>query len=95
MAPSGGNTLALAVTPNYLYSVNGELQAAAPAQFAPQRMSVSEEHRVATGDAVKVAIIDTGIDADHSELSGSVRLSFDAPAPGPTRRRGTARRWRV
>ena len=92
VAALGGSQLVLAATPNYIYGVNGETGTTPQLQFAPQRMSVTEAHKVATGNSVKVAIIDTGIDAQHSELAGSVTESFDAVDAGPDAptRHGTA-----
>lgn len=82
----------IAAAPNYYYRTTGNAQAAQSIQFAPQRMNVDEAHKIATGNAVKIAIIDTGIDDKHAELSGSVIDRFDAigaASDAPTRH-GTA-----
>ena len=77
---------------DYRYGFSGNAQAAQSIQFAPQRMNVAEAHTMATGNAVKIAIIDTGIDDQHSELSGSIVERFDAvgAAPDAPTRHGTA-----
>ena len=77
---------------NYYYRTTGAGQGTQSIQFAPQRMSVGEAHKIATGNAVRIAIIDTGIDDKHAELSGSITERFDAvgAAPGAPTKHGTA-----
>ena len=66
--------------PNYRFT----LQQAPPArgssssQYSLAKLHVSEAHRLATGGAVPVAIIDNGIDALHPELAGAIAGHFDA-----------------
>jgi subtilisin family serine protease len=91
VADLGGSQLIELASPDFIYVPQAETSAGS-IQFAPQRMNVAEAHKVATGNAVKVAIIDTGIDVEHSELKGSVSKNFDAvdaAADAPTRH-GTA-----
>ena len=80
------------ITPNYYYGVEAKAKGAQSIQFAPQRMSIAEAHKVATGNSVKIAIIDTGIDDNHAELSGSITDRFDAvgAAPDAPTKHGTA-----
>ncbi len=87
----GANQGVITATPNFIYTAQGQVKAASSMQFAPQRMHVTEAHKIATGNAVKVAIIDTGID-DHSELAGSVIQRYDAvdAAADASYRHGTA-----
>ena len=68
--------IVLAATPNFHYRVLGETSARS-IQFAPQRMNIAQAHRIATGKSIKMAVIDTGIDADHRELEGSILDQFD------------------
>jgi subtilisin family serine protease len=49
-----------------------------PAQYALARLRLPEAHTLAHGANVLVAVIDSGIDARHPELAGSVTDSFDA-----------------
>lgn len=47
-------------------------------QYALDRMAVVDAHRLAQGAKVKVALIDTGLDATHPELQGVIAGQFDA-----------------
>src|SRR5262249_27192681 len=48
------------------------------AQYALAKLRLGEAHALARGDKVSVAVIDSGIDADHPSLAGAVEKSFDA-----------------
>lgn len=84
IAAEPGVTLA---QPNYDYEASEA--AAAPAvgiaQYAPAKLRLAEAHRIARGKGVKVAIIDTAIEAAHPELEGAVTAQFELP--GGTRPR--------
>lgn len=47
-------------------------------QYVLERIGVEAAHRVARGERVKVAVIDSGADRQHPELFGTIRTSFDA-----------------
>jgi hypothetical protein len=47
-------------------------------QYVPARIGLDAAHRVARGERVRVAVIDSGADRKHPELEGSITLSFDA-----------------
>src|SRR5579883_697009 len=71
--------------PNYLFGlVQGTTTAAAaaeapdPSQYAVEKLHLDEAHRLALGDNVRVAVIDSGIDTTHPALAGVVEKSFDA-----------------
>jgi Subtilase family len=49
-----------------------------PAQYVVAKLRLSEAHRLAHGSNIRIAVIDSGIDASHPELSNSVIASFDA-----------------
>ena len=49
-----------------------------PAQYALAKLHLVEAQRVATGDKVAVAIVDSGIDATHPDLAGAIAGEFDA-----------------
>jgi subtilisin family serine protease len=76
--------------PNYLYSlaqnplpqINGD-------QYAPDKLNLPEAHRIATGDRVLVAVIDSGIDTTHPDLADAVVRSFNAAEAGPPHAHGT------
>jgi len=53
-----------------------------PAQYALAKLRLPEAHTLSHGVNVLVAVIDSGIDARHSELAGSVTESFDALGSG-------------
>jgi subtilisin family serine protease len=73
----------VSVQPNYVYSLQqgaavqqGAAQpsggAGDPAQYALAKLHLNEAHGIATGQKVLVAVIDSGIDATHPELRGTV-----------------------
>jgi subtilisin family serine protease len=69
--------------PNYLYNPQGTSAATAPGaygalQYGLAKISAPAAHRRSTGRGVTIAVIDTGIDADHPDLAGSVTASYDA-----------------
>lgn len=49
-----------------------------PAQYVVPKLKLPEAHAMASGNGVVVAVIDSGIDANHPELAGVVVGSFDA-----------------
>ena len=51
--------------------INGE-------QYAPEKLNLSEAHRLATGNRVLIAVIDSEVDASHPDLAGAVTAKFDA-----------------
>jgi hypothetical protein len=68
------------VQPNFIFRLETEAARSplADAQYAVGRMRVPEAHRVATGQEVVVAVIDSGVDRSHPELAKSVSDGFDA-----------------
>jgi hypothetical protein len=49
-------------------------------QYAPEKLGVPEAHRMATGNRVIVAVIDSGVDPNHPDLAGAIAGSYDAAA---------------
>jgi len=95
-ALEGDRTVASA-QPNYLYTLqedasppNGKAEGD-PAQYELAKLRLPQAHALASGDRVLVAVIDSGIDAAHPELAGSVAQSFDAlGTPAKPHKHGTS-----
>jgi subtilisin family serine protease len=49
-----------------------------PAQYMMGKLHLSDVHRVASGSNVTIAVIDSEVDREHSELAGTVAERFDA-----------------
>ncbi|MFT4116177.1 S8 family serine peptidase [Bradyrhizobium sp.] len=49
-----------------------------PAQYALAKLRLPQAHTLARGANVTIAVIDSGIDARHPELAGSIADNFDA-----------------
>jgi hypothetical protein len=72
--------------PNYLFDLvqaptttaAAAAEAPDPSQYAVAKLHLDEAHRLALGDNVRVAVIDSGIDTTHPALVGVVEKSFDA-----------------
>jgi hypothetical protein len=77
-----------AAQPNFTFTLQQDSKAAPgegdPAQYAVAKLRVAEAHRLASGENVLVAVIDSGIDASHPELAGILAGSYDAVS-GDTR----------
>jgi subtilisin family serine protease len=81
--------------PNYLFAHEGAddpqpASAAEPLQYVVAKLHLADAHRVATGEKVLVAVIDSGIDRTHPDLAGAVAATFDVLGPHETHFHGTA-----
>jgi len=79
--------------PNYLFALQGdELKAEGDAaQYELAKLHLPQAHTLAKGDNVLVAVIDSGIDAAHPELAGTVAQSYDTlSSPMTPHKHGTA-----
>ena len=82
--------------PNYVFRTveqNADPAAgggAPPEQYVVGKLKLGDVHRVATGNNVLIAVIDSAIDADHPDLAGAVVEQFDAIGrPGKADLHGT------
>jgi hypothetical protein len=78
-----GDARVASAQPNYLFTLQQSEAAAAavagdPAQYGLAKLRLPEAHGLAKGDNVLVAVIDSGIDVAHPELSGAIAQSYDA-----------------
>jgi subtilisin family serine protease len=48
-----------------------------PTQYAVAKLHLVDAHRLATGDRILVAVIDSGIDDAHPDLAGAIAATFD------------------
>jgi Subtilase family len=70
--------------PNYDYEASGgPARPGKTPQYAGEKLHLDEAHRLARGQGVMIAVIDTAIDAAHPELVGAVAGVFDAVGEGP------------
>lgn len=66
--------------PNYVFTLQADdvkAESELP-QYELAKLNLPQAHALAKGDDVLVAVIDSGIDAAHPELAGSVADAFDA-----------------
>jgi len=68
---------------------NDPLFAAEP---AARQWHLADLHRIATGRGVKIAVVDSGVDAHHPDLAGqlALRLSFVSGRPDAAEQHGTS-----
>lgn len=78
--------------PNYLFALQDDAKPEGDAaQYALAKLHLPQAHALAKGDDVRVAVIDSCIDASSPELAGSIAESFDTlPAPMTPHKHGTA-----
>jgi subtilisin family serine protease len=58
-------------------------------QYAPEKLGLTEAHRLATGNRVLVAVIDSGVDAAHPDLADAVVANLDAANDNAPHAHGT------
>jgi subtilisin family serine protease len=51
-------------------------------QYAPQKLNLAEAHRLARGNRVLIAVIDSEVDASHPDLAGAIAGNFEAAGDG-------------
>jgi subtilisin family serine protease len=100
-----GDPRVASAQPNYLFTLQQDAQPAKlevapnpgslgdPAQYGLGKLRLPQAHGIVKGDNVLVAVIDSGIDGTHPELSGAIAQSYDATgdkAPVKPHTHGTA-----
>jgi hypothetical protein len=71
----------IGMQPDYLFRLAQTDQIPISAdQYAPQKLELPQAHRLARGNRILVAVIDSKVDASHPDLAGAVTASFDAAA---------------
>lgn len=63
--------------PIYLFTM-AQVAAANSDQYAPAKLNVEGAHKLATGNGVKVALIDSAVDGRHPDLAGAIAQNFNA-----------------
>ena len=70
--------------PNYVFTLQDETvkiadaMAGDPAQYALAKLRIREAHQFAAGKQVTLAVIDSEVDVQHPDLTGTVVKTFDA-----------------
>jgi subtilase family protein len=82
-----GERLVARAQPNFTYKFQqqAEMEPASlpkaaqgdPTQYVVGKLHLVDAHRLATGDGVLVAVIDSGIDDAHPDLAGAIAAKFD------------------
>lgn len=70
----------LSVQPNYRYTLQ-QSKTGQGIQYAVDKLKLPRAHELSRGERVLVAVIDSGIDAEHPELQGTIADTFN-PAGG-------------
>jgi hypothetical protein len=67
--------------PNYVFrlqSASTTQGGGASMQYVVDHLRLPEAHRLAQGEQVPIAVIDSGVEATHPEMTGRIAKSFDA-----------------
>ena len=67
----------LGAQPNYLYALQ-QVTAPNSDQYAPAKLSLFQAHRIATGNRVLVAVVDSGVDLAHPDIASAIVANYDA-----------------
>jgi subtilisin family serine protease len=73
-------------TPNYEFELAQDAAAPAPnggdpAQYIIAKLKLAEAHRIATGENVLIAVIDSEIDAKHPDIDGRIAARYEEAGP--------------
>jgi len=72
----------ISAQPNYVYTPVQGTGRGSPAAYSETALPASPVEALSTGGGVKVAIIDTCVDRNHTEIQGAVQSFFDATPSG-------------
>jgi subtilisin family serine protease len=61
-------------------AANAGPAAANPGQYTVDKLRLAAAHRLAKGDNVLIAVIDSGVDAEHPDIAGAVADRYDTVA---------------
>ena len=91
----GADPRIASVQPNYLFTMQSDEAKTEnegdAAQYELAKLHLPQAHALAKGDNVLVAVIDSGVDANHPELSGAIAETYDTLAsPYAPHKHGTA-----
>ncbi len=81
IAELGADRAVLSAQPNYLFETQapgGSHPGGESLQYAADKLNLAGAHRLARGDRVLVAVIDSGVETSHPELAGAIAGTFDA-----------------
>lgn len=77
-------SLVAGAQPNYVFTLQEDAAkvtsdtSADAAQYVLGKLQIEQAHQIATGKNIPVAVIDSGIDAKHPDLDGTIVKTFDA-----------------
>jgi hypothetical protein len=77
----GGEMTLASIQPNYIYAPQDEAAKTSPPffeQYWLAKLKVDNSLQVASGQPVRVAVIDTAVDEAHPDLRGAIEAQFDA-----------------
>jgi subtilisin family serine protease len=91
----GADPRVASVQPNYLFTMQSDEakieSEGDAAQYELAKLHLPQAHALAKGDNVLVAVIDSGVDANHPELFGAIAETYDTLAsPYAPHKHGTA-----
>jgi subtilisin family serine protease len=85
ISAAGSENIVASIQPNYFFALQDEMPAATrgdASQYVLRELQVDKALAIATGKDVRVAVIDSEIDARHPDLGGTIVKTFDALGSG-------------
>ncbi len=78
IANMSGDRRIAGATANFVFHLAQGAAAINVDQYAPNKLNIVEAHRLATGNSVLVAVIDSAVDREHPDLAGAVVANYNA-----------------